>query len=53
MDKKELKALSADLIALLQSVRDQIDEALAELGAVDDQDADETLAPDDDENGCD
>ena len=55
MNKKELKALSADLIQLLQSVRNQIDDYLDELAAVDDADADEMLAgPDDDEeNGCD
>jgi hypothetical protein len=55
MNKKELKALNADLIQLLQSVKDQIDDVLEELGAVDDSDADEMLAgPDDDaENGCD
>jgi hypothetical protein len=55
MNKKELKALNADLIALLQSVRDQIDDTLDELAAVDDEDADEMLAEcdDDDENDSD
>ena len=55
MNKKDLKALNADLIQLLQSVRDQIDDALDELAAVDDDDADEMLAAsdDDDDNGCD
>ena len=52
MNKKELKALNADLIALLQSVREQIDDTLEELAAVDDEDADEMLAGSD-ENGCD
>ena len=53
MNKKDLKALNADLIQLLQSVRDQIDDALDELAAVDDPDADEMLAGSDDDNGCD
>jgi hypothetical protein len=55
MNKKELKALNADLIQLLQSVRDQIDETLEELAAVDDPDADEMLAvsEDDEDSGCD
>ena len=55
MNKKELKALNTDLIALLQSVRDQIDDVLDELGAVDDDDADDMLAcsDDDEDNGCD
>ena len=54
MTKKELKDLNADLIALLQSVREQIDDTLEELAAVDDPDADEMLAvSNDDENGCD
>ena len=54
MNKQELKALNADLIALLQSVREQIDDVLDELGAVEDADADEMLAADDgDDNGCD
>ena len=53
MNKKELKALNADLIALLASVRDQIDEALDELAAVDDPDADDMLAASDDDIGCD
>jgi len=55
MNKKELKALNADLIQLLQSVRDQIDDTLDELAAVDDDDANEMLAgsDSDDDNGCD
>lgn len=54
MTKQELKALNADLIQLLQSVRDQIDDCLDELAAVDHDDAEEMLAgSDDDENGCD
>jgi hypothetical protein len=55
MNKNDLKALNADLIALLASVRDQIDDVLDELGAVDDSDADEMLAgsDSDDDNGCD
>ena len=54
MNKKELKALNSDLIALLQSVRNQIDETLDELAAVDDDDSGEMLAgSDDDDNGCD
>ena len=53
MNKKELKALNADLIHLLQNVRDQIDDVLDELGAVDDPDADDMLAVSDDETGCD
>lgn len=54
MNKKDLKALNADLIQLLQSVRDQIDETLEELAAVDDPDAEEMLAGSDSgDNGCD
>jgi hypothetical protein len=55
MNKKELKSLNADLIALLASVRDQIDDTLEELAAVDDDDADEMLVGSDDnnDNGCD
>jgi hypothetical protein len=54
MNKKELKTLATDLIALLQSVRDQIDDTLEELGAVEDADAEEILAlSDDNENDCD
>ena len=55
MNKKELKALNADLIQLLQSVREQIDDTLDELAAVDDDDADEMLAVSDDgeDEGCD
>ena len=53
MNKKKLKALNADLIQLLQSVRDQIDDALDELAAVDDPDADDMLAVSDDDTGCD
>jgi len=55
MNKQELKALNADLIQLLQSVREQIDETLEELAAVDDADADEMLSESeyDDDNGCD
>ena len=44
MNKQELKALNTDLVQLLQSVRDQIDDVLEELAAVDDVDADEMLA---------
>lgn len=54
MNKRELKTLATDLIALLQSVRDQIDDTLDELASVDDTDAEEMLASDDeDEKGCD
>jgi hypothetical protein len=53
MKKSELKALNSDLIALLQNVRDQIDDVLDELGAVEDEDADDMLAGDGDDNGCD
>ena len=55
MNKKNLKALNADLIQLLQSVRDRIDDTLEELAAVDDPDADEMLAGSDnnDDNGYD
>jgi hypothetical protein len=55
MNKKELKALNADLIQLLQSVRDQIDDALEELAAVDDPDAEDMLAEseNDEDSGCD
>jgi hypothetical protein len=55
MNKKELKALNADLIALLASIRDQIDDSLDELRAVEDDDADDMLAAsgDGDNNGSD
>jgi hypothetical protein len=53
MNNSDLKALNADLIQLLQSVQDQIDDALDELAAVDDPDADDMLAVSEDETGCD
>jgi hypothetical protein len=53
MNKSELKALNADLIQLLQNVRDQIDDVLDELAAVDDPDADDMLAVSEGESGCD
>jgi hypothetical protein len=53
MNKKELKSLNSDLIMLLASIRDQIDDTLDELAAVDDDDADDMLAvkSDSDDNG--
>jgi hypothetical protein len=48
MTKAELESLNLDLIALLTSVRDQIDDTLEELGANDD-DSDDDIADNDDE----
>ena len=53
MNKRALKVLNADLIQLLQSVRDQIDDTLEGLAAIDDEDVDEMLAGCDEEDGCD
>ena len=46
MNKNELRALNDELIEMLISMRDQIDEKLEELGAVEseDEDASETDA---------
>jgi len=41
MNRKELKALNAELIDLLVTVREQIDDKLDELGAVEDDEADD------------
>ncbi len=38
MNKKELRALNEELIDMLISMRDQIDEKLEELGAVESED---------------
>ena len=48
MTKLELKALNTELVALLTGMRDQIDDTLEQLAAVDDPDADEILQTDDD-----
>jgi hypothetical protein len=40
MNRKELRALNDELIEMLISMRDQIDEKLEELGAVESEDED-------------
>ena len=50
MTKKELEALNADLITLLVTLRDQIDDALEEMDVLADDD-DECAS--DDDNGSD
>lgn len=44
MTKDELQALNAELIEMLVAMRDQIDEKLDELAAVEDDDEDEDAA---------
>jgi hypothetical protein len=51
MNKRELKALNTELVDLLTMLRDQIDEQLEELAAVDDDDEQDDEGADDDEAG--
>jgi len=49
MNRKELKALNAELIDLLLTVREQIDDKLDELGAVEDEEAEDAEDEDDED----
>jgi hypothetical protein len=49
MNKKELRALNDELIEMLISMRDHIDEKLEELGAVESEDEDASETDEDSE----